>query len=142
MIALATRTTLTSSYRDTVMPSGHLRGARVGYDVIIPSLMRKLIRSHGGKVEEGVKVLNDDDIQEAVVRDGAQLSYEMSSQFAEQYPNLRIEEIPANARTAGRLGLDGLRTGANSTDSGVVAVGRPERRPARADGPDHVERHW
>lgn len=101
MIALAPATSMSMSYRDTVMPSGHIRGARMGYDVILPSIMRKLIRSYGGKVEEGVKVIPQDQIEEAVVRDGAQLSYEMSKEFAERYPNLRIEEIPANARAAG-----------------------------------------
>ena len=87
------------NYEDTIVDrtstsgGAKLRGARTGYDVSLTSGIRKVVEKYGGKVEDNVKSIQPSQVRLAVETDAARRVVDMPHGFAEEYPNIRVENM-------------------------------------------------
>jgi len=93
-IAIATMESMPSHYVDTITPgsSGKIRGARTGYDIVIPSLLKKIAKPYGGTVTVGEMTTKDRDTFNAIMeKEAGRLA--SPSTFYTDHPGVSVRPI-------------------------------------------------
>ena len=140
-IAVATMPRMNAGYADTVSAGApaKLRGARTGYDIVIPSLLNKIAKPYGGGVTSGAMKVDDmERFNKIMDKEAGRLS--SPSTFDEQHKNVGVRPLGEDAgfvivsdaglvsdrifrsRSSGENALADLRGEANAGQSGDIKV--------------------
>jgi len=88
---LKTQTVSPTEYRDTILSSSRMKGARTNYDIKLVSQMNKIVKRFGGKVEEGEAKIDLGVVKQAQREEGARVTE--PSLDLDGHPNVRVERL-------------------------------------------------